>query len=243
MERLATLTGDAFTANVSVVEGYNGITVIARDDQGRETSKTVTIVSDTTPPSFYILSPENPFNTNRDTVTIQGTVYDEHLDVIRVDWQQTTVQTDGSFSIDVAVDYGTTNLTVTAVDGAGNESSQELVINRSDQPELTIAYPYSGSITYELVTTVTGHVIDSDLASVTVNGETATVENDTYTVVVPLVDGENLLSATATDLASNSITKSVTITVDRIAPILTISSPAEGYVTSVILTQCDWYDD
>jgi arylsulfatase A-like enzyme len=61
---------------------------------------------------------------------------------------------------------------------------------------------------------ITGTASDarSGLASVTVNGVTATITSGTWTVTVPVNPGSNTITATATDNAGNTASASITIT-------------------------------
>ena len=77
--------------------------------------------------------------------------------------------------------------------------------------------------------TVTG-TIDDPTATVTVNGTTATIAGGTFSASVTLNESSNTLTATATDPAGNTALASVTVTLDTVPPIITISAPTNGQV-------------
>ena len=76
--------------------------------------------------------------------------------------------------------------------------------------------------------TVTG-TIDDPEAAVMVNGVAATIASGGYSAVITLTaEGDNTITATATDKAGNSSTASVTVALDTVPPVLVISSPNNG---------------
>src|SRR5205823_5232489 len=76
------------------------------------------------------------------------------------------------FSCSVALNAGTNSLIVSAVDQAGNESSQTLTTALDLQPpDLTVDLPVDGSLTNSGSVTVGGQASDDDsIASLTVGG-------------------------------------------------------------------------
>lgn len=75
---------------------------------------------------------------------------------------------------------------------------------------ITITSPTDGTtFNEETPITVTGTVTNS--ASVTVNGVVATVSTDTFTASVTLSEGENVITATATDTYGQTATDSITV--------------------------------
>ncbi|MGB2992236.1 MAG: peptidase S8, partial [Paenisporosarcina sp.] len=94
-------------------------------------------------------------------------------------------------------------------------------------PELTIDSPIDGDKTNRETVTVQGTVEDENLDSVTVNGQDAAVEDGSYSKRILLDAGENEITVIATDLAENSISKTVTITAKYVAPVIENVKPAE----------------
>ena len=88
----------------------------------------------------------------------------------------------------------------------------------------TGATAFAGSRTI----TVTG-TIDDPEAAVMVNGVAATIASGSYSAAITLTaEGDNTITATATDRAGNSATASVTVSLDTVPPVLVISSPSNG---------------
>ncbi len=77
--------------------------------------------------------------------------------------------------------------------------------------------------------TVTG-TVDDPAASVTINGTGATVSAGNFSTTVTLGEGNNTITATATDPAGNSATASVSVNLDTVPPVITISFPANNQV-------------
>lgn len=75
--------------------------------------------------------------------------------------------------------------------------------------------------------TVTG-TVDDAIATVTVNGTAATLTGGNFSAAVTLTEGENTITAVATDPAGNSSSASVEVSLDTVPPVIVISSPADG---------------
>ncbi len=123
-------------------------------------------------------------------------------------------------------------------------SPPQLVLELSGDapPVVTVTSPANGSFTNTTPITVTGVV--NEQATVTVNGQPATVTpgpSGTFLFSregVALVEGPNPITVTATDTASNTSTVTITVTLDTAAPAdpdldrIDISDPdANGQVT------------
>ncbi|HEX2203192.1 MAG TPA: hypothetical protein VHG91_07830, partial [Longimicrobium sp.] len=101
-------------------------------------------------------------------------------------------------------------------------------------PALEITAPAPGLVTNRTEIAASGRVLDQTLTRVTVNGEPAARQGDAYTATVPLAsEGENTIRFTAVDAAGNR-TDSVRVVVrDTEAPVVTLESPADGFVTKL----------
>src|SRR5699024_2342918 len=70
------------------------------------------------------------------TVTVEGTVQDDHLDYVEVNGQSANVS-DGHYSKRILLDNGENDISVVAVDEAGNESTETVTIDVNyDGPEI-----------------------------------------------------------------------------------------------------------
>ncbi len=96
--------------------------------------------------------------------------------------------------------------------------------------EVFITEPEAGSTVNRGTALVRG-TIDSETADVgvRVNGVLAGVNGESWMAMVPLKEGENIFTATATDGSGNSAEKSVTINCDNpVQPMTVSANPASG---------------
>ena len=158
-----------------------------------------------------------------------------------------TTLADGSWSVlvppaDLALlAEGSTTLTVTAVDQAGNpvSSSHALGVFTHNLPEATLNTPFGDGVLNateagqpQTITGTTGITTPGQTVTVTLGGKTYTgsVDNSgNWSVTVPaadlqaLPDGTPPLNVVVTDAAGNSNTLTTTVTVDATAPTLTVN--------------------
>jgi hypothetical protein len=127
---------------------------------------------------------------------------------------------------------GTFAVTFWSEDNAGNvEPENTLTVKRDKTPPVvSIREPSDGFSTPAETVMVRGTVEEGHLESVSVNGTAADVEDGAFSAGVPLIFGENLVTATARDRAGNEASVSVRVIREEPAlpPTLAISSPAEG---------------
>ena len=118
---------------------------------------------------------------------------------------------------------------------AGDPSEWATVAKVPDttRPTVTIRSPAYGALLNRNPVTITG-TVDDATAAVTVNDVRATITGGTFTAHVILPEqGSNRLAATALDRAGNRSKDSVMVTLDTIAPGISISRPVDGSVTRV----------
>jgi hypothetical protein len=77
------------------------------------------------------------------------------------------------------------------------------------------------------IITVTG-TVDDAVATVTVNGAAATLTGGSFSTAVTLTEGDNTITAVASDPAGNSSSASVEVSLDTVPPVIVISSPTDG---------------
>src|SRR5699024_651017 len=101
-----------------------------------EESEEVTVVRDTDEPELTIDNPADGDATNQETVTVEGTVADEHLDEVTVNGEKADV--DGEdYSKQIMLQEGSNDIEVVATDKAGNETSEKVTLEVVvDGPEL-----------------------------------------------------------------------------------------------------------
>jgi hypothetical protein len=120
----------------------------------------------------------------------------------------------------------------TATDRAGNSATASVTVNLDKTaPAVTIASPATGATLGASPAAIAGSVSEtlSGLATVTCNGITATLSGAEFACSVPLTDGPNTVAVVATDVAGNTGSATLSLSLQP-APVITITSPAPGSV-------------
>ena len=152
-------------------------------------------------------------------------------------------------------------VSITAEDDAGNTStvdssdatlgtSLRLVVKEKVAPVITVTYPTESAYIISNKPTIKWKVTDDDSGvnaetiSIKIDGNSAITSGITktavtggyecqYTPTSALADGSHTVLFNASDNDGNAaVQKSVTFTVDTVAPILTINSPANNSITN-----------
>ena len=226
--------GAVSVSEIVLAEGVNTLVMEGWDRAGNRGSVTRSVTVDTIPPVIAVFSPAHGVWLNIPDIAIAGKITDTNLS--RLSINGVTVPTDGgSFTYPVRLSEGVNTFTLRAEDLAGNVSEQLLTVKLDIVPPVvTIASPADGVFLNTPVITVEGRV-NEPVLSVTVNGVTAAVNDDlTFTAVgVQLTEGENRVTATALDRASNSGSAGITVNLDTVLPAVSIGAPAAGFLTNV----------
>jgi hypothetical protein len=122
-------------------------------------------------------------------------------------------------------------LAVHAEDLAWNVSDKTIHFTLDHTPPvLTAESLFEGQLLAENHAQVVICATDAhSIGSVSVDGKVAALKPDgTYLADVDLVEGPNLLSVTATDVAGNTAAAQLAITCDTAAPTLVVSAPVDG---------------
>jgi bacillopeptidase F len=121
----AAVSGGHFSIPVTLSDGANVLTATAQVPEGEtRPSAPVTVILDQVAPTLTVTAPAEGFATNRDAITVTGTVADEHLAAVTVNGQAVTVA-NGSFSYKMLVNEGDNLITVVATDLAHNTTTVE----------------------------------------------------------------------------------------------------------------------
>jgi hypothetical protein len=207
----ATITGTAFSCNVTLSIGTNNIAVNATDVAGNNTSSSVTLVY-AKPINVQITSPTTLQLFSSNPVTVTGTVSDPTATVtvggVTATLNGTTFTAHG-----VVLREGNNLLTASATTSAGGVGSDSVsAYLDTTPPTVRIGSPASGAVVTSSQIDVTGDVndmvtgtVNGDQVSVVVNGVNATVANRSFAAHgVLLVPGQNTITALATDRAGNT---------------------------------------
>ena len=209
-----------------------GVTGMATDAAGHTAEATAVVSLDRTPPSLTLTSPPNGSILFTPDVTIAGTVTDDLSGVAGVDCrtEATTVHA-GALPCDVTLARGPNALTVIAADTAGNTTEVPLGLNYNRVPILTITDPPTLSFVNTPVITVNG-TVDDPTAVVTINSISAPLSGGTFTSAVPLAEGPNIITASASNDDGAVGTASIEVTLDTTPPRVTITSPPDRFLTT-----------
>lgn len=216
------LTGDAFSAEITLAEGEQTITYEATDGSGQTGSVTRVVTLDTIPPTVTVTAPAEGTLFGVNEVTVTGTVSDlgTGLAWVEVDGQAVTV-TDGAFAITLTKPDGIYALTVAAMDNAGNRTDvvRNITVDTAP-PMVTITSPADGATLTTRPIIVSGEAYDAGtgLASLTVNGEPVAVTDGKYSVEIAPPEGDYTIVVTGTDNAGVSTTAMATVFIDTVKP-------------------------
>ncbi len=239
--RTATLSGKSFTVSgVPLVEGDNRLVAEAIDASSRSfLSQPVVVTLDSLPPDVALDTTSFPLLTKSTAITVSGTVSDPHLGPVTVNGVAALVSGGRFTATNVPLVEGDNPVRAHAVDTLGHSAdSAAATVNRDTQgPAVTITSPASGAQLANASLVVTGTASDPHLAGVTVNGVSAPVTNGTFTTSLTLGEGDSTLVASAVDSLGNSgASPGVPVTVDTIAPVVSIDAPANTLTGSAFVT-------
>jgi len=97
-------------------------------------------------------------------------------------------------------------------------------------PDITITSPEDNALLNTPSITVTGNASDSIswIKSVTVNGTSTGLTGETYTSNIQLTEGQNTITAMATDAAGNTNSATITVALDTTPPAVTSTTPVDN---------------
>ena len=235
-----TLQGSTFSVQVSLSEGPNLVLVQAIDSNGNVGVGSARVTLDMTPPSLTVLQPAAGALINAASVPVRGQVSDETgIASVHVAGTPVTINSDGTFETSVSLAEGSNSIALEALDLAGNKTDQNLNVIRFSLPQLAITSPADLSYLATTTVAVSGTVSDPSV-TVTVNGQPASVAGATFTAPgVPLLEGGNVLTATATGANGHVNTATINVVRDLTPPVLSIAYPQDGatvYTPTVIVS-------
>ena len=141
----STQPGTGATSIAPNPDGVSPVTVpVIPEDTNPSTtsgteSTTATVAVDTTPPELAILSPADGATVTKGTIQFRGTT-EPGATVIAAGLWEADVDAEGNWEIVMAVNSGSNIATFTAIDGAGNETSEQVTFVY-DPPSPTTTVP------------------------------------------------------------------------------------------------------
>ena len=184
-----------------------------------------------------ITTPEAGYFTNEETVTIEGEASPTTTIQLNNNGEEVAtaeIGDDGAFSFDANLTEGDNEFVATTLVNGDSAGSSEPVTITLDTvaPTLTITNPVDGDVTNRETVTVVGTAEDENLDYVEVNGARVAVTDGQYSKRILLDAGANEITVVAYDLAGNTETKSVTITVKWNAPTIENLQPSANQTVS-----------
>jgi len=214
--------GPANTVRVKV-SGSSGSTLAVR-----------VMLPDSTPPMLTIAAPQPGAITNQTSLAVSGTVQDQTAVTVTVNGVPASINGTAYTATVPLANEGNNTLTVVARDVAGfHTDSTRTVVRDTQAPSFTLSGPADGLITNASSVPVSGTLADPSGTTVDVNGVPLVVQpNGSFSGQAPLVEGVNVLTVTARDAATNSLSLARTVTRDSTPPLLSVTAPEEGASTN-----------
>ena len=211
--------------DLSLEEGAHKIEVMATDLDGFSGSSMVNFSVDSIAPTIGVSQPTDGDVVNDTTIWIKGTCSpDAYLYLNDV----STMIVDGRFNTTFHLSEGRNQITLFAIDRAGNSDTFQFTVYRdSTPPYLHIDAPMDGITTANRELRVKGYT-DQSTVRLTVNGEDVAVENGAFDHgLTTLVEGENRIVITAFDRTGSMTTTIRRVTLDTTPPSIFLThSPA-----------------
>jgi bacillopeptidase F len=118
-----------YAVDVKLSAGENKLTAKASTQQGMtDASEPVTVIYDAVAPELTIGEPADGSKLTTETVTVTGTVADDHLNFVLVNGTTAKVQ-DGKYSARIMLEEGANQISVVAKDKAGNTTEKSVTVN------------------------------------------------------------------------------------------------------------------
>jgi len=223
------LTGERFSATVTVVEGDNTVEVVALDPAGNPRIKTLTVRRDSTPPRLTMTFPQDGAVLRDPLVTVRGSTEEGAL--VKVNGGGVSYDGRTFYSEVRLTTEGENLITIDVYDALKNHVRTVIrVFLDTVAPELRMTMPAQNFLTSASEFELRGRT--EPAANVTVDGEEVVVDgNGIFSVRLPLpTDGTYTFEIISTDIAGNSAEEYHTVTRDTVV-YFNVSSPVNGLKT------------
>jgi len=191
------------------------------------------VLTDPEPPSLSVTSPAPNEHVRTRQVRLSGRAQDDlalSTVMVVVDGSRRNLvyqdagggqwQVDWDFTVELSEGYHT--LEALAVDSSGNRAARSFEFDVDvSPPKVLITSPSDGLLTNDPEIEVSGMV--EVRSEVSVNGVAARTMGNTFIAAVRLAEGDNLVTATATDAAGNQASVSITVRLDTVPPALEVA--------------------
>lgn len=219
----------SWSATVALSAGENNIKIVAKNKFGKTSTVKKQIAYDVKAPDFDV--DDLPETTTKDEITVSGSVDDYYLNgrievpSIKVNGKQVNVY-NGKWSTTVTLYEGENSITITATNSEGMISKivkrvtyteNAPVLNVTNCPETTDLNSVK----------ISGTVQGDNRITVTVNGNSAIVNDNKWFCYVSLLEGENNIKIVAKSAKGKEVTVTKTITFNPGAPKIELTDVPE----------------
>ncbi len=233
--QITEIATDFNLAGVQLTEGPNTITVEVTDRAGNIGTVTITINLDTTAPVLQLTSHQDGQYLNTPQITIAGSA-DEPLTSVTVNngAAQIDQATTGYSLTGITLAEGENPFTITATDRAGNTVTLNVTLTLDTlPPAIEVTTPVHNSYVNTAQIVVSGTVTELHPSTFRVNDTEVPLTDGAFSLdAFSLTNGINVIRLQAEDLAGNSSTVSVFVTLDITPPTVSISTPVAGSLTN-----------
>jgi RHS repeat-associated protein len=224
-----TLDGQPFVSGTPIVaEGSHTLSASATDCAGLKTDRKVTFTIDTTAPAIDGFVPANGATVGAAPAAIHANASEAATISVAGTAMTATTTAAGGFDLTGAtLVEGVNRFTIHAVDQAGNAVDVPYSVTlRTSVPSVSITDNGVVIGANALFNRAVTPVIRSSAADATIS---ATLDGQPFTSGTKITaEGAHTLSATATDPVGHSGSATATFTIDTTAPVIRITSPANG---------------
>jgi hypothetical protein len=236
--------GENLSTQLHLEEGDHIIEVMASDPAGNNDTDSILIHLDITSPSVTITSPDDcTLNASSISVEWEGS---DHSGIEYYRIRSGAVWTDMGITTSaiIELDDGSHLLEVMAVDRAGNSATDSVNITvDTGPPTVEIIQPSSSFVTQDSIdvswegsdlgTGISGYWLE-------LNGQLLLSGTQTSFVLDSLSQGTHHIEVITQDMAGNSGSDDIWLTVDSVSPSVEITCPVEGQEMSLGQFEATW---
>ncbi len=203
------------------------ITGTAKDKAGNTATTSATVKLDKTLPLLAITAPAGGSIVTASPVSVTGTVSDALSGVAGVTCNGANATlSQGNVSCSVALVSGANTITVAATDVAGNVRTSSVNVTYTPTSNDTTPPTISSAIS-PVPNTAGWSKADTTVVFACADGQSG-IKTCSSPVIVTAETAGQIVTGTATDNAGNTATTSVTVKLDKTAPAIAVSTPANG---------------
>ena len=225
----SSLTENPFISGTTISEeGNYTLSIFAEDQAGNTNSLSISFTIDKVPPNIEVTSPMEGDILNHPDVTITGTLDEPPSGGTSITCNGVPAVISGSsFTCTVTLAEGESMISIAGTDIAENVFTTGPTVTLDTNAIVAITTPEEGLVTAEELIEVTGTVSGS--VAVFVNGIAASVSDGMFTATdIPLVEGTNVLVATAENFAGGTASATLLLRHDTSPPLVVFKSPQDG---------------